>query len=302
MLNSPAILLSTYNGERFLRAMLDSIASQTGVNLVLYWRDDGSTDSTSQIVRSYCASIDLREVLGPVRLGPSASFLALLREATPQHTSCHFADQDDVWDPGKVAHAHQVVTQIEAPTLFHCRQQLIDSSDRFLRLSRQSGHGSFSNALCENIAVGCTVALNHRAAQLVAKGDPTHALMHDWWAYLVTSAVGRIEYDSEPWIQYRQHSQNVVGGSQGFFRDWYKRVRRHISRSSNATTRTGQLLDLLDIHDDILTYEQRSQVERLLAGKTSLAQRLKNSIKPPATRQSWVDQLLLRGILLTNRY
>ena len=302
MLNTPAILLSTFNGDRFLRAMLDSVASQIGVNLVLYWRDDGSTDSTAEIVRSYRASIDLRELPWSGRLGPCSSFLSILREAAPHHTSFHFADQDDVWKPGKVAHARKVVTQSEVPTLFHCRQQLIDCSDRPLGLSRLSGPGSFQNALCENIAVGCTVAFNQSAALLVAKENPKYALMHDWWAYLVVSTVGRIEYDSYPWIHYRQHSQNVVGGSHGVFKDWYKRVRRQISRPSNAPTRIGQLLDLLDIHGEILTYEQRSQVERLLAGKTSLSQRLKNCVVPPATRQSWVDQLLLRGILLTNRF
>jgi glycosyltransferase involved in cell wall biosynthesis len=302
MLNTPAILLSTFNGDRFLRAMLDSVASQIGVTPVLYWRDDGSTDSTAEIILSYRASIDLIQVLGSERLGPCSSFLSLLREAAPHHTSFHFADQDDVWELGKVAHARNVVTQRETPTLFHCRQKLIDCGNRPLMLSRLSGPGSFQNALCENIAVGCTVAFNQSAALLVAKENPKHALMHDWWAYLVVSAVGRIEYDNYPWVQYRQHSQNVVGGSQGVFKDWYKRVRRHISRPSNAPTRIGQLSDLLDIHGEILTYEQRSQVERLLAGKTSLSQRLKNCVVPPATRQSWVDQLLLRGILLTNRF
>jgi glycosyltransferase involved in cell wall biosynthesis len=302
MSNTPAILLSTFNGDRFLRAMLDSVAAQIGVNLILYWRDDGSNDSSVQLVRSYRDRIDLREVPGLERLGPSASFLSLLRKAASHHASFHFADQDDVWEPRKVAHAHHVVTQNEMPALFHCRQQLIDYNGRPLKLSRLSGPGSFKNALCENIAVGCTVALNQSAARLVAKDNPKQALMHDWWAYIVVSAVGRIEYDSNPWTQYRQHSQNAVGGTQGFFRDWYKRVRRHISRPSNAPTRIGQLSDLLDIHGEILTDEQRSLVERLIAGKTSLSQRLKNCILPPATRQSWVDQLLLRGILLTNRF
>jgi hypothetical protein len=67
-------------------------------------------------------------------------------------------------------------------------------------------------------------------------------------------------------------------------------------------TRSGQLSDLLDINGEILTDEQRSLVERLIAGKTSLSQLLKNCIVPRAKRQSWVDQLLLRGILLTDRF
>ena len=126
--------------------------------------------------------------------------------------------------------------------------------------------------------------------------------MHDWWAYLVVSAVGRIKYDRYPWIKYRQHTQNVIGGNRGVIHQLMWRLQRVATNSGGVGRISEQLLDLLDIHGDLLTYEQLSQVERLLAGKTSLAQRLKNCITPPATRQSWIDQLLLRGILLTNRY
>lgn len=301
MVDRPAILLSTFNGERFVSALLDSLVAQVDIQPVVYWRDDGSTDSTPQIVRRYRTSIDLREVPVFGRLGPSASFLFLLRNAAPHHVSFHFADQDDLWDKGKVAHAHRIVTQIEVPVLFHCRQQFIDSKGLFLGLSKQSGRGSFSNALCENIAVGCTVALNHSAAQLVAKGNPTHSIMHDWWAYLVVSAVGRIEYDSSPWIQYRQHSQNAVGGNPGFVLRSMRRLKRVTTRSGGGGQISDQVSDFLNIHGHLLSDKQRSRVERLLSGRTSIPQRLKNFIAPPATRQGLVDQLLLRGLLLTNR-
>ena len=282
--------------------MLNSIVGQIDVQPTVYWRDDGSSDATARIVRRYHRVIDIREVPSHGRLGPCASFLALLRESAPRHTSVHFADQDDIWEPRKVAHAHQVVLQNETPTLFHCRQQLIDSTDRPLRLSRIPAAGSFNNSMCENIAVGCTVALNHTAARLVAKGSPNHALMHDWWAYLVVSAVGRIAYDHHPWIQYRQHSQNVVGGNLGFVLRSRRRLKRVATRSGEGGPFSGQLLDLLNIHGDLLTYEQRSRIERLLAGTTSISQRLKNCIMPPATRQGFIDQLLLRGLLLANRF
>jgi hypothetical protein len=157
-----------------------------------------------------------------------------LRVAASHHASFHCADQDDVWEAEKVAHAHHVVTQNETPTLYHCRQQLIDNTGRLLKLSRLAGPGSFQNAICENIAVGCTVALNHSAAQFVAKGNPAHILMHDWWAYLVVSAVGRIEYDKKPWIQYRKHAQNVIGGNRGMIHQLLWRLQRFATRSGGV--------------------------------------------------------------------
>ena len=176
--------------------MLDSVASQSGIRPVLYWRDDGSSDSTVDIVDTYRNAIETKRIPGSVRLGPCASFLQVLREATPHHASFHFADQDDIWHPGKVAHAHQAVIKSDTPRLFHCRQQLVDSNGQPLRLSRLNARGTFGNAMCENIAVGCTVAFNHAAATIIASGRPARSQMHDWWAYLVVSAVGEIWYDS----------------------------------------------------------------------------------------------------------
>jgi glycosyltransferase involved in cell wall biosynthesis len=302
LLNSPAILLSTFNGEKYLNAMLDSVASQTGIAPVLYWRDDGSSDSSIDIVEGYRNTIDLKRLHGSTRLGPCASFLEVLRVAAPHHTSFHFADQDDVWHPGKVARAHHAVTKSETPRLFHCRQELVDSNGQLLRLSRVYESGTFRNALCENIAAGCTVAFNHSAAKIIASGQPTRAQMHDWWAYLVVSAVGDIEYDSHPWIQYRQHSHNAIGVSRGPVHECYKRIHRHFNRPSNAAPIFDQLSELLNIHGAALTKEQRIRVQRLLNGRKSISQRLRNFISPPAVRQRWIDNMILRGILLKRHY
>jgi len=302
LLHSPAILLSTFNGERFLHAMLDSVVGQTGIRPVLYWRDDGSSDATVDIVENYRNAIELKRIQASVRLGPCASFLTLLREAAPHHASFHFADQDDVWHPGKVAHAHKAVTRCEAPRLFHCRQQLVDAHGQPLGLSRLNEHGTFHNAMCENIAAGCSVAFNHAAAKIIAAGSPTRAQMHDWWAYLVVSAVGHIEYDSNPWIQYRQHSQNAVGLSRGPVHECFRRIHRHFNRPTNAAPIFDQLSEFLKIHGTALNAEQRMRVQRLLNGRNSVSQRLRNCISPPAARQRWIDNMILRGILLKRHY
>ena len=47
------ILMSTYNGEIYLREQIDSILKQKGVKVKLLIRDDGSNDGTVQILREY---------------------------------------------------------------------------------------------------------------------------------------------------------------------------------------------------------------------------------------------------------
>ena len=49
-LENIAILLSTFNGERWLPELLQSLENQT-VSFELIWRDDGSTDATKEIIR-----------------------------------------------------------------------------------------------------------------------------------------------------------------------------------------------------------------------------------------------------------
>ena len=48
-----AVLMSTYNGEKFLSEQLDSILNQKNVAVHLEIRDDGSTDETRRIIRDY---------------------------------------------------------------------------------------------------------------------------------------------------------------------------------------------------------------------------------------------------------
>ncbi|MDZ9565364.1 glycosyltransferase, partial [Escherichia coli] len=48
-----AILLSTYNGEKYLEEQLDSLLLQSYQDFVVYIRDDGSSDRTVNIINQY---------------------------------------------------------------------------------------------------------------------------------------------------------------------------------------------------------------------------------------------------------
>src|SRR5271170_7525847 len=105
---SIAILLSTFNGARFLRTQLESFVTQSYANWVLYWRDDGSTDRTVEIMREFAARVGPRRCVesrssGP-HMGAAESFLTLLAERDGA-AAIAFADQDDVWLPEKLKRA-----------------------------------------------------------------------------------------------------------------------------------------------------------------------------------------------------
>jgi hypothetical protein len=295
-------LLSTFNGSAFLPQLLASLRRQTHESWLLYWRDDGSADGTPHIVRSQVPRNRLVELPSIDRLGPCASFLSILRASAGKHASYHFADQDDVWLPHKLEHAHAALRQVDQPTLFHCRQELIDADGKPFGLSAVAGLPSFDNAVVENIVVGCSAAFNDAAARLGAQGRPYRALMHDWWMYLIVSSLGQVVYSCEPGIQYRQHANNVVGSNPGGISAIRTKLRRHFARETGASPICGQLSDFLSIHGDQLSEGQRRLARDLIAGRSSITARLRLAMTTKARRQSALDQLLLRAVLLSGRY
>ncbi|MBB5373304.1 glycosyltransferase [Acidocella aromatica] len=212
-----AILLSTYNGARFLPAQLNSFLAQTHEDWVLHWRDDGSTDETVDIMRAFAAKVGAERCVespssGP-HLGASPSFFILLQENIGAHAVA-FADQDDVWLPEKLAGALAMLEEAaDAPALYCSRQYLVDESLRGAKLSAQHGKApGFPACLTQNIANGNTVVMNASAAALVASSDYPANTVHDWWSYIVVSACGgRILFDERPQVLYRLHKSNLIG-------------------------------------------------------------------------------------------
>lgn len=127
------ILLSVYNGEKYLNEQLDSILSQTHENWTLYWRDDGSTDSSLAIMqffsshkgRGKCVEISSSSL----QLGVSNSYFELMKN-TSEGDFFAFADQDDLWLPKKLEWALEHLCKFpkEKHSFYCARQYLTDKN------------------------------------------------------------------------------------------------------------------------------------------------------------------------------
>jgi glycosyltransferase involved in cell wall biosynthesis len=211
------LLLSTFNGERFLHAQLDSFVAQSHQDWVLYWRDDGSDDATLAIMRDFAAGLGAGRCVespssGP-HLGACESFLTLLAEcATAEMVA--FADQDDVWLPEKLRRAaDHLAASGSRPALYCARQLLVDEALACAKLSVAHSHApDFPASLTQNIANGNTLVMNAAAAALVATMGRPEGTVHDWWSYIVVSACGGdIIFDEQPQVLYRLHNNNLIG-------------------------------------------------------------------------------------------
>ena len=297
------ILLSTHNGEAFLRAQLDSLLAQNHDNWVLYWRDDASTDATVAMLHEFSERVGIGRCVrvdGPAgRLWPAASFLALLRAALPAIGPADlvaFADQDDVWLPDKIARGMAVLAKADraAPALYCARLKVVDAELRHLTETTIAAEKcGFPASLTQNIATGCTIMLNRPAAELVAGSKPPAASPHDWWCYLVVSAAGgRVLVDDALVALYRQHRGNFVGVP-------LSRTRRAI-----AAVRRGpgifmavfrQHLAAFIAQPELTNDSTRAMVLDLhQALQGGVRQRLRVLRMPGLRRQSWLENLLFR--------
>jgi glycosyltransferase involved in cell wall biosynthesis len=220
------ILLASYQGEAYLAQQLESIAAQTYSAWQLWVSDDGSTDTTREIVAQFASQVTQTVVIldGPCK-GVTQNFFHLVNTVSLDNSNSLYAfcDQDDVWLPEKVARAvAQYQSQIlsdEQPFLYCGRTEIVDANLRHLGYSaiptRPLG---FGNALLQNIAGGNTMVFNSALLQTLRHINPLHSVWHDWSAYLVATGCGGILYfDKEASVLYRQHKLNAVGAKDTLF-------------------------------------------------------------------------------------
>lgn len=230
-----AILLTTYNGEKYLREQLDSISRQTHRNWKLYVSDDGSTDATLDILAQFQAKhgADRVRLLHGPRKGFAQNFLSLVRNPSIQADYFAFCDQDDVWFENKLERS---LVRLQAlgecvPAVYCSRTRLVDEKGRIIGYSpRFKRAPSFRNALVQSLAGANTMLLNQPARALLARIPATAPVVsHDWLCYLVVSgSSGEVIYDAKPSLDYRQHGGNLIG-SNSSWRDRLVRIRRMFS-------------------------------------------------------------------------
>ena len=217
-----AILLCTYQGEKYLAEQLNSFTAQTYPNWTLWISDDGSTDSTLSQLSAFAQQHNPGQVT--VRAGPRRgfvkNFMSLICEPTLLADYYALSDQDDIWHADKLERAVNWLRQIPEgqPALYCTRTELINDAGQRIGFSPLfSRPPAFANALMQNVAGGNTMVMNHSARELLREaGADVDVIAHDWWVYIVISACGgQIHYDGQPSLRYRQHGDNLIGANAG---------------------------------------------------------------------------------------
>jgi len=301
-----AILLCTYQGEKYLAAQLDSFAAQTYPSWKLWVSDDGSTDATLDQLRAFAERHQPGQVTlqaGP-RKGFVKNFMSLICEPTLHADYYALSDQDDIWHPDKLERAVKWLRDVPQgqPALYCTRTELIDGAGQPIGFSPLfTRPPAFANALMQNVAGGNTMVMNNAARDLLVEaGADIDVVAHDWWIYIVVSACGgRVHYDSEPSLRYRQHGDNLIGANaglsarvlrikmlfEGHLKMW---TDQHIQALSPLLPKLTPAN--LAIYDRFISARQRSLLPRVVGIKRS-----------GVYRQTLLGNLGLLAAALTNR-
>lgn len=220
------VLMSTYNGTRYIREQLQSIYEQKGIEVNLLVRDDGSTDGTLQLLDEELQAGRLSWYSGN-NLGPAYSFWDLLQNAGDCDYYA-FCDQDDVWDCDKLAVAANVMNNDgDKPAIYFCQTRLVDENLKEIENVTISPLLTYGESLMYHFVTGCTMVINNAMRKELLLYKPSFIRMHDIWVYNVAQAIGAsIHFDRMPHMSYRQHSANVVGQVNSVAFVWKNRWKR----------------------------------------------------------------------------
>lgn len=217
-----AILLCTFNGEKFIVEQIQSILNQTYQNFIIFISDDGSFDKTLDNIQQFNSHIESGKIkisIGPLR-GYGNNFLSNLIKHIDEADFFCYCDQDDIWNVRKLEYSLNILLKYkDEPALYCSVTHLISEEGYSLGFSKYKNiKPNFKNALCESIAGGNTMMFNKSAA-LLFKYLPQDIEIssHDWVTYLLVASVnGKIYYDKVSHVYYRQHNNNKIGDNQGF--------------------------------------------------------------------------------------
>ena len=250
-MNKIAILLSTYNGEKYLHQQLMSIRAQKKVQVSVYAIDDDSIDSTKQILEN--SNLNIKIFPSQNNKNPTKYFIYLIKNVPKNFDFYCFCDQDDVWLKNKISYSIWKMKINKADIL---------GSRTFLTNKNLKIYGKsplfkrkicFSNSLVQSIAGGNTNIWSKKFHLILSNLNLNSPASHDWMLYQISTYLGfKYLYLKKPLLLYRQHDQNVVGANNNL-----RAIIKRIYKAASGRTK--------DWHD--MNFSHLNEIKKLINSK-----------------------------------
>ena len=296
-----AILMSTYNGEKYLEEQLDSLINQTYKNIEIYIRDDESKDDTVKIIKKYQDKYKNIILLQGKNLGFIDSFFELLKicEDADYYAYC---DQDDIWMEDKIERAVKFLenTDKNKPALYFSNSDYYDSNMNYVATAQKNKIYNFRNALVECVTQGMTMVINNTTRKTIVENKPEVCSFHDWWTYMICSGFGQIVYDDKSLVKYRRHNASVTveGKSKKELFIW--RVKEFILGDSLKNIKK-QLQEYERLFNEKLDDRNKKLLKLFTNPKYNFINALKKTFYPKRFRSKISDEISVRILFLIGK-
>lgn len=295
------ILLSTYNGEKYLNEQLESIRAQHGVDLKVLVRDDGSKDNTINLLKDFRKSNPslFEDVISGNNVGSTASFSELMRVAYEkcgeEYQYYAFADQDDFWLEDKLNRAVLRLKDLDEtkPNMYCSNKIIVDSNlNKIEGILSPKIELTKGRALARNIATGCTMVFNKRALELFVTHKTEYIKIHDHAVFLICTFLGNVIYDNEAFILYRQHGHNQLGGMDTFKDRMRDRLRKKGKLNEHLLERTAKAFK--DAYHDLLSEEDIKLIKVMSSYRDSFSNRLRLFLNKDISKERFEENIFFK--------
>lgn len=305
------VLMSTYNGEKYLDEQLESILNQNVKNVDILIRDDGSKDNTIKIINKWLVKfpkrikLEVKENKGVVK-----SFFELVKLASIDYDYYFFSDQDDYWNEKKIEKAIEKMKNThKTKKIGYCSNlKLVDKNLNFMKIKyTKELIPSLKNCFIENIVTGCTYGAN-KSLFIEIKKDIENIEkysekipMHDYHFYFLTVLYGDLIYDENSYISYRQHGNNVIGMEKNKVKFIMQRIKRVLKRKNNDK-RIEYLKFIKENYLEKLPTSEKEFLINLLENYNCKFKRLKFVLKNNFIRQNKIEGYLSKLTYLLKKF
>lgn len=315
------ILMATYNGEKYIHQQIKSLISQKAVNNTLLISDDNSTDNTLDIIESYTNKkfdnfrilpilhniSDNNKINHSNKHSESVSrasdnFRNIIIQSELSYDFYAFCDQDDIWHENKIIRAISRLNSKTKPMLYCSATNLINEKGKFISKSHiKNIKPCFENSLVQSIASGNTMIMNKPAFEILKQSLEKNTVpAHDWWTYMIISGSGgEVCYDSEAFIDYRIHENNVTGTNYNLIK-YFERI--IIALRGNYKNWNNLNCSVLKSNIKLLNYSAKQTLNYFIKSKeSSIFLRNYFLYRSGVFREKTIQNILLNAASLINR-
>lgn len=300
-----AVVMATYNGEKYMRAQLDSIVNQTYQNIEIYIRDDGSSDDTVNILMEYQEkNSNIHLITDGENLRVPESFYRILRQI-PEYDYYAFADQDDIWKEDKIYRAISKLQPFDAdePVLYFSSFDYVDENHHFIRkFSDQSGSIDFYKSIYYTLGLGFTIVFNEKLKEIALPEDTGNYSKRHYGEYhdrrFIRAALcfGKVIYDISSTALHIRHEEAVTSGDNkntSLLSNW---IKDELKGDEMLYEKAGIRRFYKDYHSKL--NEEQNRALRLFSSK---GHQLEKLFFPHRLRTRISGELLLRILFLVGK-